>query len=68
MAALTKQNEELRLKLKILENKRVEDREKFKEAERAKDEADKFIAIRTKLAGKRNKQQLLINANVIQQN
>jgi dynactin 1 len=53
---LTKQNEELRLKLKILENKRAEDREKLKEAERAKDEADKFIAIRTKLAGKRNEQ------------
>ncbi|KAI8056757.1 hypothetical protein BDF22DRAFT_209947 [Syncephalis plumigaleata] len=52
LAALTKQNEELRLKLKILENKRTEDREKLKEAERAKDEADKFIAIRTKLASK----------------
>lgn len=47
-----KMYEELRVKLKILEGKRQEEREKLKEAEKAKEEAENFLAIRTKLVSK----------------
>jgi dynactin 1 len=43
--------EELRLKLKILETKRQEDREKYREHEKVKEEAEQFLTLRNKLQG-----------------
>ncbi|KAF9135819.1 hypothetical protein BGW39_011408 [Mortierella sp. 14UC] len=47
-----KEYEELRIKLRILETKRTEDREKIREAEKAKEESEQFLNIRTKLQAK----------------
>ncbi|RHZ46581.1 hypothetical protein Glove_613g13 [Diversispora epigaea] len=47
-----KDYEELRLKLKILENKRTEDREKIRELEKFKSEAEQFMIIKPKLQSK----------------
>lgn len=47
-----KDYEELRIKLRILEAKRGEDRERIREAEKAKEESEQFLSIRTKLQGK----------------
>ncbi|KAG0047137.1 hypothetical protein BGZ83_007752 [Gryganskiella cystojenkinii] len=47
-----KEYEELRIKLRILESKRGEDREKLKEAERVKEESEQFLSHRTKLQAK----------------
>ncbi|CAG8532048.1 11587_t:CDS:10 [Diversispora eburnea] len=47
-----KDYEELRLKLKILENKRTEDREKIRELEKYKSEAEQFMIIKPKLQSK----------------
>ncbi|CAG8525134.1 15381_t:CDS:10 [Acaulospora morrowiae] len=47
-----KEYEELRLKLKILENKRQEDREKMRELEKFKSEAEQFMAVKPKLQSK----------------
>ena len=46
-----KEYEELRLKLKILENKRQEDREKIRETEKSRVEAEQFLSIKPKLQG-----------------
>ncbi|EXX79593.1 Nip100p [Rhizophagus irregularis DAOM 197198w] len=47
-----KEYEELRLKLKILENKRQEDREKIRETEKSRVEAEQFLSIKPKLQAK----------------
>ncbi|KAF9571027.1 hypothetical protein EC968_001114 [Mortierella alpina] len=47
-----KDYDELRIKLRILEAKRSEDRERIKEAEKAKEESEQFLNIRTKLQAK----------------
>ncbi|KAG1227471.1 hypothetical protein G6F35_002586 [Rhizopus arrhizus] len=47
-----KDYEELRFKLKILENKRQEDRERFREHEKIKEEAEQFLTLRNKLQDK----------------
>ncbi|KAF9353188.1 hypothetical protein BGX26_009024 [Mortierella sp. AD094] len=47
-----KEYEELRIKLRILEAKRTEDREKLRDAEKAKEESEQFLSIRTKLQAK----------------
>jgi dynactin 1 len=47
-----KDYEELRLKLKILESKRQEDRERYREHEKVKEEAEQFLTLRNKLQGK----------------
>ncbi|KAG0275319.1 hypothetical protein BGZ95_008925 [Linnemannia exigua] len=47
-----KEYEELRIKLRILETKRTEDRERIREAEKAKEESEQFLNIRTKLQAK----------------
>ncbi|KAI8061430.1 dynein associated protein-domain-containing protein [Gongronella butleri] len=44
--------EELRLKLKILEYKRHEDRERYREHEKIKEEAEQFLTLRNKLQDK----------------
>lgn len=49
-----KDYEELRLKLKILESKRQEDRERYREHEKVKEEAEQFLTLRNKLQGKIN--------------
>jgi dynactin 1 len=46
-----KDYEELRFKLKILEGKRQEDRERFREHEKIKEEAEQFLTLRNKLQG-----------------
>ncbi|KAG0289079.1 hypothetical protein BGZ98_003991, partial [Dissophora globulifera] len=46
-----KEVEELRIKLRLLEAKRAEDREKMREAEKAKEESEQFLNIRSKLQG-----------------
>ncbi|CAG8561290.1 7705_t:CDS:10 [Paraglomus occultum] len=46
-----KDYEELRLKLKILENKRAEDREKMRETEKMRQEAEQFLSVKPKLQG-----------------
>lgn len=46
-----KDYEELRLKLKILESKRQEDRERYREHEKVKEEAEQFLTLRNKLQG-----------------
>ncbi|CAO3622239.1 unnamed protein product [Cunninghamella echinulata] len=47
-----KDYEELRLKLKILEAKRQEDRERYREHEKIKEEAEQFLTLRNKLQDK----------------
>ncbi|CAO3626644.1 unnamed protein product [Cunninghamella echinulata] len=47
-----KDYEELRFKLKILEGKRQEDRERFREHEKIKEEAEQFLTLRNKLQDK----------------
>ncbi|KAI7898739.1 dynein associated protein-domain-containing protein [Cokeromyces recurvatus] len=47
-----KEYEELRLKLKILEAKRQEDRERYREYEKIKEEAEQFLTLRNKLQDK----------------
>ncbi|KAI1316326.1 hypothetical protein EDD11_010105 [Mortierella claussenii] len=47
-----KDYEELRIKLRILEAKRTEDRERIREADKAKEESEQFLNIRTKLQAK----------------
>lgn len=47
-----KDYEELRFKLKILESKRHEDRERFREHEKIKEEAEQFLTLRNKLQDK----------------
>ncbi|KAG0017829.1 hypothetical protein BGZ81_010518 [Podila clonocystis] len=47
-----KDYEELRIKLRILEGKRAEDRERIREAEKSKEESEQFLSIRTKLQAK----------------
>ena len=46
-----KDYEELRFKLKILETKRQEDRERYREHEKIKEEAQQFLTLRNKLQG-----------------
>lgn len=59
-----KDYEELRFKLKILEAKRQEDRERLREHEKIKEEAEQFLTLRNKLQGtpryKANNQMKLI--------
>lgn len=50
-----KDYEELRLKLKILESKRQEDRERYREHEKIKEEAEQFLTLRNKLQGKKDR-------------
>ncbi|KAK8107515.1 uncharacterized protein PG998_009528 [Apiospora kogelbergensis] len=50
--ALTRENEDLKSKLKVLERKRLEDREKLKELERIQEQHDKFASINKKIEGK----------------
>lgn len=47
-----KDYEELRFKLKILETKRHEDRERFREHEKINEEAEQFLTLRNKLQDK----------------
>ncbi|KAI8092701.1 dynein associated protein-domain-containing protein [Halteromyces radiatus] len=47
-----KDYDELRFKLKILESKRQEDREKYREHEKIKEEAEQFLTLRNKLQDK----------------
>ncbi|KAI9323317.1 dynein associated protein-domain-containing protein [Dichotomocladium elegans] len=47
-----KDYEELRFKLKILEAKRQEDRERYREHEKVKEEAEQFLTLRNKLQDK----------------
>ncbi|KAF9153738.1 hypothetical protein BG015_002711, partial [Linnemannia schmuckeri] len=47
-----KEYEELKIKLRILETKRTEDRERIREAEKAREESEQFLNIRTKLQAK----------------
>lgn len=50
--ALSRENEDLKAKLKVLERKRSEDREKLKELERLQGQQDKFASINKKIEGK----------------
>ncbi|KAI0884871.1 CAP-Gly domain-containing protein [Annulohypoxylon maeteangense] len=50
--AVTRENEDLKAKLKVLERKRSEDREKMKEMERLQEQRDKFETINKKIEGK----------------
>nr|CAG8434267.1 15014_t:CDS:2 [Entrophospora candida] len=52
-----KDYEELRLKLKILENKRQDDREKFRENEKLRAEAEQFLSVKPKLQAKMTEMQ-----------
>ncbi|KAG0319602.1 hypothetical protein BG000_003828 [Podila horticola] len=52
-----KDYEELRIKLRILESKRAEDRERIREAEKSKEESEQFLSIRTKLQAKLSEMQ-----------
>ncbi|KAI7878238.1 hypothetical protein K492DRAFT_133006 [Lichtheimia hyalospora FSU 10163] len=47
-----KDYEELRFKLKVLEAKRQEDRERYREHEKVKEEAEQFLTLRNKLQDK----------------
>ncbi|KAJ8124229.1 hypothetical protein O1611_g9412 [Lasiodiplodia mahajangana] len=49
---LSRENEDLKTKLKILERKRAEDRDRFKEMERIQEQRDKFETINKKIEGK----------------
>ncbi|KAL7624514.1 hypothetical protein AAE478_006079 [Parahypoxylon ruwenzoriense] len=50
--ALSRENEDLKAKLKVLERKRLEDREKMKDMERLQEQRDKFENINKKIEGK----------------
>ncbi|OTB04834.1 hypothetical protein M426DRAFT_320416 [Hypoxylon sp. CI-4A] len=50
--AVSRENEDLKAKLKVLERKRLEDREKIKEIERLQEQRDKFETINKKIEGK----------------
>ncbi|KAI0843691.1 CAP-Gly domain-containing protein [Hypoxylon sp. FL0890] len=50
--AISRENEDLKAKLKVLERKRLEDREKMKEMERLQEQRDKFESINKKIEGK----------------
>ncbi|KAI1412392.1 CAP-Gly domain-containing protein [Hypoxylon sp. FL1857] len=50
--AVSRENEDLKAKLKVLERKRSEDREKMKELERLQEQRDKFESINKKIEGK----------------
>ncbi|KAI1118045.1 dynactin [Nemania sp. NC0429] len=50
--AISRENEDLKTKLKILERKRAEDRDKLKEMERIQEQRDKFENINKKIEGK----------------
>ncbi|KAI2464302.1 CAP-Gly domain-containing protein [Annulohypoxylon bovei var. microspora] len=50
--AVSRENEDLKAKLKVLERKRLEDREKMKEMERLQEQRDKFETINKKIEGK----------------
>ncbi|KAI0908530.1 dynactin [Ustulina deusta] len=50
--ALSRENEDLKTKLKILERKRAEDRDRLKEMERIQEQRDKFETINKKIEGK----------------
>ncbi|KAK8094257.1 CAP-Gly domain-containing protein [Apiospora hydei] len=50
--ALTRENEDLKTKLKVLERKRLEDKEKLKELENIQEQHDKFVSINKKIEGK----------------
>ncbi|KAI1171323.1 dynactin [Nemania sp. FL0916] len=50
--AVSRENEDLKTKLKILERKRGEDRDRLKEMERLQEQRDKFETINKKIEGK----------------
>ncbi|KAI4867189.1 CAP-Gly domain-containing protein [Hypoxylon rubiginosum] len=50
--AVSRENEDLKAKLKVLERKRLEDREKMKEMERLQEQRDKFESVNKKIEGK----------------
>ncbi|KAK8134212.1 Dynactin isoform [Apiospora sp. TS-2023a] len=50
--ALARENEDLKTKLKVIERKRLEDKEKLKELERIQEQLDKFTNINKKIEGK----------------
>ncbi|KAI0384905.1 CAP-Gly domain-containing protein [Hypomontagnella monticulosa] len=50
--AVNRENEDLKSKLKVLERKRAEDRERLKEIERLQEKLDKFENINKKIEGK----------------
>ncbi|KAK8006681.1 CAP-Gly domain-containing protein [Apiospora marii] len=50
--ALARENEDLKTKLKVMERKRLEDKEKLKELERIQEQHDKFASINKKIEGK----------------
>ncbi|KAI3320635.1 dynein associated protein-domain-containing protein [Xylariaceae sp. AK1471] len=50
--ALSRENEDLKTKLKVLERKRAEDRDRLKEMERLQEQRDKFEAINKKIESK----------------
>ncbi|KAI1311138.1 dynactin [Xylaria venustula] len=50
--ALSRENEDLKTKLKVLERKRVEDRDRLKEMERIQEQRDKFETINKKIESK----------------
>lgn len=50
--AISRENEDLKTKLKILERKRAEDRDRLKEMERIQEQRDKFENINKKIEGK----------------
>ncbi|KAI1750574.1 dynactin [Xylaria castorea] len=50
--AISRENEDLKTKLKILERKRAEDRDRLKEMERIQEQRDKFETINKKIEGK----------------
>ncbi|PWN51530.1 hypothetical protein IE53DRAFT_378882 [Violaceomyces palustris] len=52
VGALTREIDELRAKLRIMEKKREEDREKIRDVDRLKAEAESFLAVKPKLTAK----------------
>ncbi|KAI1766847.1 CAP-Gly domain-containing protein [Hypoxylon sp. FL1150] len=50
--AVSRENEDLKAKLKVLERKRLEDRENMKEMERLREQRDKFENVNKKIEGK----------------
>ncbi|KAI1780663.1 CAP-Gly domain-containing protein [Hypoxylon cercidicola] len=50
--AVSRENEDLKAKLKVLERKRLEDREKMKDLERLQEQRDKFESVNKKIEGK----------------
>lgn len=50
--AVSRENEDLKAKLKVLERKRLEDREKMKDMERIQEQRDKFETINKKIESK----------------